>query len=72
MVGANVILYGEQLSRWIALDKDGKMLGNGNLKHVNVESSSRFQTYIKFYLSKEGNVTTCTTKEELNRFLGAL
>ena len=45
MVGANVIVYGEGLSRWIALDKKGKMLGNGILKHVNVGSPSIPETY---------------------------
>ena len=45
MVGANVIVYGEGLSRWIALDKKGKMLGNGILKHVNVDSPSIPETY---------------------------
>ena len=40
MVGANVIVYGKPVlfQRWIALDKTGKILGNGNLKHVNVDS----------------------------------
>lgn len=45
MVGANVIIYGGQLSRWIALDKDGKMLGNGNLRRVNDEPSSLPESY---------------------------
>ena len=45
MVGTNVIVYGEGLSRWIALDKKGKMLGNGILKHVNVGSPSIPETY---------------------------
>ena len=45
MVGANVIVYGEGLSRWIALDKKGNMLGNGILKHVNVDSPSIPETY---------------------------
>ena len=45
MVGANVIVYGEGLSRWIALDKKGKMLGNGILKHVNVGSPSVPDSY---------------------------
>ena len=45
MVGANVIIYGEGLSRWIALDKKGKMLGNGILKHVNVGSPSVPDSY---------------------------
>ena len=39
MASANVIIYGEGLSRWIALDKKGKMLGNGISKHVNVDFS---------------------------------
>lgn len=37
MASANVIIYGEGLSRWIALDRKGKILGNGNLKHVKVD-----------------------------------
>lgn len=45
MADANVIVYGAGFTRWIALDKDGKMLGNGNLKFVNIESSSLPYSY---------------------------
>ena len=45
MANANVIIYGGQLSRWIAIAKDGKMLGNGNIKHLNVEFSSFPESY---------------------------
>ena len=45
MVGANVIVYGGQLSRWIALANDGKMQGCGNIQHKNVEISSFPDSY---------------------------
>ena len=46
MVGSNVIVYGKPaFQRWIALDKAGKILGNGNLKHVNVGSPSVPDSY---------------------------
>ena len=47
MVGANVIVYGIKpaFQRWIALDKTGKTLGNGNLRLLNVESPSIPETY---------------------------
>ncbi|WP_290539961.1 DUF4377 domain-containing protein [Alistipes sp.] len=45
MVGASVIAYGRGWSRWIALDKEGRMLGNGDLKSENVAFSSFPDSY---------------------------
>lgn len=48
MVGVNVIVYGGDKSgirRWIALDKVGKVLGNGNLRILNVDFSSFPDSY---------------------------
>ena len=46
MVGDNVIVYGKPaFQRWIALDKTGKILGNGNLKHVKVDYPSVPDSY---------------------------
>ena len=45
LASANVIVYGGQLSRWIALASDGEMLGSGNIKRENVEISSFPDSY---------------------------
>lgn len=47
MAGASVIVYGNKpaFTRWTALDKDGKMLGKGNLRILSIEFPSFPDSY---------------------------
>ncbi len=45
MVGANVIVYEKGFSKWIAIDKEGMVLGKGKLKRRNIEYSSLPDSY---------------------------